>query len=555
MKKKFTLILLTSLGNMFAQVSSQAFTVSGNFVVPPGVTTVTVDVIGAGGNGASNGGGGGGGGGAARGVYAVTPGASIPVMVGTAGGGSVTSISSFSNIIFATGGMNGSTVANPSIGGGGMGGFGYGGSSNWTGGNGGGGYYTYFGGGGGGAAGPSANGGAGGNTITWTGVCLTPGGTGGVSGGGLAGAGGKGAGFTDPNCNVTDPSANGANYGAGGGGGNGNGGAPGVGANGYCEVFYNACAVPPAPVNITPPANQLICQGNTTTLSATSTGTVNWYSGPNAPTPIGTGANFTVAPNVTTTYYAETNTCNTSTRVAVTVAVNPSPTVTVLSNKPATCPMWTATLTASGASSYTWNTSANTSTLLIFPAATTNYTVTGSGSNNCTGTATISQLVFPSPSLTITSSSGTICIGQSASLTVSGAVTYSWNTGATGSVLAVSPTINTLYWVTGTSGDDCEDTITIRQYVKTCATGFASNELNKTDFDVYPNPGRGAITISASQNLNLSVLDQLGRTVEIVTLNEHNGHRVTLTNLLPGVYLVVGVTPDITIHRKIIISD
>ena len=555
MRKKLTFILLTSLGNMFAQVSSQAFTVSGNFVVPPGVTTVTVDVIGAGGNGAQNGGGGGGGGGAARGVYAVTPGATIPVIVGTAGGGSVTSISSFSNIIFATGGINGSTVANPSIGGGGLGGSGYGGSSNWTGGNGGGGYYTYFGGGGGGAAGPAANGGAGGNTITWTGVCLTPGGSGGASGGGFAGAGGKGAGFTDPNCNVTDPSANGTNYGAGGGGGNGNGGAPGVGANGYCEVFYNACAVPPAPVNTTPPGNQVICQANTTTLSASSTGTVNWYSSANAPTPIGTGPNFTVAPGVTTTYYAETSTCNTSTRVAITVTVNPSPTVTVVSNKPSLCPTWTATLTASGASSYTWNTSANTSTLLIFPNTTTGYTVTGSGNNSCLGTATISQLVYPAPSLTITSSSGTICAGQSASLTVSGAVTYSWNTSATGSVIVVSPTINTLYWVSGTSANDCEDTIAIRQYVKACATGVADNELNKSGVDIYPNPSRGTFTIKASQNLKLFLLDQLGRTIEIITLSETNERQVTLKNLTPGVYFLLGEAPDLSVRRRVVISD
>ena len=60
MKKTFTLFLFAIAGAGFSQVTSQAFTVSGNFVVPPGVTTVTVNVIGAGGNGASNGGGGGG---------------------------------------------------------------------------------------------------------------------------------------------------------------------------------------------------------------------------------------------------------------------------------------------------------------------------------------------------------------------------------------------------------------------------------------------------------------------------------------------------------------
>ena len=108
-----------------------------------------------------------------------------------------------------------------------------------TGGAGGGGYYTYFGGGGGGAAGPNSNGGAGGNTITWTGICLTPGGAAGTSGGAPGGAGGKGAGFVDVSCSAADPAANGANYGGGGGGGNGNSSGPGTGGGGYCSITWD----------------------------------------------------------------------------------------------------------------------------------------------------------------------------------------------------------------------------------------------------------------------------------------------------------------------------
>ncbi|MCX6312298.1 MAG: T9SS type A sorting domain-containing protein [Bacteroidetes bacterium] len=234
MKKVFTLLSVVLLSNsLFSQTGAQAFTASGMFTVPAGVTSITIQVVGGGGSGGGNGTGGGGGGGFSMGVYSVTPLSTFPVTIGTAGG--TTSVGA---LIQATGGGQGVSVPNPQIGGGGAGGVGSGGTVNFTGGIGGGGFYTYFGGGGGGAAGSTGNGGIGGNTIAWTGICQTPGGSAGIAGGAPGGDGGKGAGFTDVNCNITNPSAGGVNYGGGGGGGNGNGGGPGVGANGYALITW-----------------------------------------------------------------------------------------------------------------------------------------------------------------------------------------------------------------------------------------------------------------------------------------------------------------------------
>jgi hypothetical protein len=51
----------------------------------------------------------------------------------------------------------------------------------------------------------------------------------------------------------------------------------------------------------------------------------------------------------------------------------------------------------------------------------------------------------------VTVSDQTICAGQSATLTASGATTYQWSNGATGSSITVSPTTTTNYSVTGTT--------------------------------------------------------------------------------------------------------
>jgi hypothetical protein len=234
------LFLFIAFGSKtFSQTGSQTFTSSGTFTVPSGVTSITIELVSAGGSGGGNGGGGGGGGGYAKGVYTVVPLSVYTVTVGTAGGGISGGTTGVGALISATGGENGTWVPNPNLGGGGAGGVGSNGTiANRTGGIGGGGFWTYFGGGGGGAAGSVSNGFAGGNTIVWTGICQTPGGASGLDGGVPGGAGGKGAGFTDVNCNITNPAGNGLNYGGGGGGGNGNGGIPGTGIGGYVLISW-----------------------------------------------------------------------------------------------------------------------------------------------------------------------------------------------------------------------------------------------------------------------------------------------------------------------------
>ena len=414
MKKTFTALLFSVALTAFSQVSPQTYTTPGiyTFTVPASVTTISIEVVGAGGSGGGNGGGGGGGGGYAKGSYNVVPGATLAVKVGAGGSGSSAGTSSVSGLISATGGANGVSVSNPNIGGGGAAGVGSGGAINNSGGIGGGGYWTYFGGGGAGAGGPLSNGSNGGNTIAWTGVCQTPGGLGGNGGGAPGGNGGKGAGFTDSGCNVTDPAANGGNFGAGGGGGNGNGGPASNGANGFCEITWSGCSVPAAPTNTTPVTNQMICANNTTTLSAAGTATVNWYSTPTSTTSLFIGNSYTT-PTLTAgnyTYYAaSTNTCGEGPRSPITVTVNAIPSVSATSNASLICNGQSATLTASGATTYSWSTSAPTNSIIVSPTVTTSYTVTGT-INNCANTSVITQNVSACTGLALMNGTNTSAI-------------------------------------------------------------------------------------------------------------------------------------------------
>ena len=84
MKNLFTFFALILATFSFAQ-TMQTFTTSGSFIVPEGVSTITVELWGAGGGG-GNGSGrreGGGGGGYAFGEVSVTSGETINYIVGT----------------------------------------------------------------------------------------------------------------------------------------------------------------------------------------------------------------------------------------------------------------------------------------------------------------------------------------------------------------------------------------------------------------------------------------------------------------------------------------
>jgi hypothetical protein len=174
-----------------------------------------------------------------------------------------------------------------------------------------------------------------------------------------------------------------------------------------------------------------------------------------------TGTTVTVNP-LTTTIYTLTGangSCSNTNTVSVTVIT--TPTVIASVSPTVICAGSTATLTASGATTYTWNPGALSGTnVTVTPTVTTTYTVIGSN-GTCTDTKTVSLTVNPNPTVSASASSPSICAGQTATLTGNGATSYTWNPGAiTGNTVAVSPTVTTIYTVTGANGS-CTNTTTL----------------------------------------------------------------------------------------------
>jgi hypothetical protein len=114
------------------------------------------------------------------------------------------------------------------------------------------------------------------------------------------------------------------------------------------------------------------------------------------------------------------------------------------------------------------------------------------------------------------SSSNTICVGQSLNLTAAGATTYTWSTGATSQSISVSPTVSTVYTVSTTYSAGCTDSRTFNVTVNAC-TGLNEAELVINSVRIFPNPAKEQLSIMVNNNAVMgkkySITNTLGQEV------------------------------------------
>lgn len=222
---------------------------------------------------------------------------------------------------------------------------------------------------------------------------------------------------------------------------------PGTGCTGKA---VQPIAVEGDPV-LTAAPSTLICQGSSTVLFQDSpTGVWNSTGQPGL---------FIVVTQPGTYYVSKTNGCGVPvTSNTLQVVSKPSPTISVSGNN-AICTGQSVTLSANGGTSYTWTPGGISNLLTVSPTANTSYTLTGAGSNGCFGYTIETVTVYALPSIVTTNTS--VCLGSQAVLSAGGAATYTWSTSQTGSSIAVTPTLNTVYQVTGADSHSCVSTSTV----------------------------------------------------------------------------------------------
>ncbi len=280
-----------------------------------------------------------------------------------------------------------------------------------------------------------------------------------------------------------------------------------------------------------------ICTAQNATLTATGgASSYTWNPGNIV------GSSAVVSPASTTIYTlsGSSGTCINTFTTSVTVTAS----LTINVNTPTICAGGSTTLTASGATTYTWNTGPQTSTLSVNPVGTTVYTVNGT-MGTCNGSKTTTVTVNPNPTVTV--NSATICSGNNATLTASGATTYSWNTSATTTNIVVSPTATIIYSVTGTTGN-CVNTKTAQVTVNTTPTVTVNSPSICTGNSVAL-VATGATSYSWSSGpitASIAVTPPVGTTVYTVTGTSNGCPNVKTSTV------TVNSNPTVTVNSSTI---
>ncbi len=304
-------------------------------------------------------------------------------------------------------------------------------------------------------------------------------------------------------------------------------------------------------------ANQSVCFGNSVTFNATGASSYNWSNSG------GTANAATYFPSNTTVYtlIGTTSGCSATTTAMATVFA--LPTINITPNNNSICVGQVVTLNASGANTYVWQPgNLNGNLINDTPSTTTTYSIVGTDVNGCVGSNNVVITVNPLPTLVATSSSTDICQGQSVTLSASGAITYTWQPGTLiGNSVVDSPNALTVYTVTGTDANGCENSSTINVDVLLCTgNSLATNQLSA--FKLFPNPTNGALTLefktTQTFGVFVEVYDFIGKKIMSQNFNysdKTSSHQLNLEKFANGFYFIKLKSADNSIKTIKVIKE
>ena len=275
------------------------------------------------------------------------------------------------------------------------------------------------------------------------------------------------------------------------------------------------------PVSIALSGSNTICAGSSSTLTASGSGSYLWSTGETTASIVVSSAN---AYSVTATAF-----CG-STLASEVISILAPPVVSIAASGSTTiCPGSSVTLSASGASSYSWSSGSVTASEVASASAA--YTVTGT--NTCgSDVATMNVTVISETPVSISpGGTATVCAGSDLTLTASGSGSYLWSTGEVTTSIVVN-SANT-YSVVATA---------------TCGTTNASTTVNLVPVIPVTISTGGSTTFCQGATLTLTAsggspyLWSTGATDSIITVNSS------------GTYTVIGnsMCSSDTAHENVI---
>jgi len=353
-------------------------------------------------------------------------------------------------------------------------------------------------------------------------------------------------------------------------------GVQGTDANGCLSLSapVRVTVIPTTTLNVTAP-NYTICQGSSVNLTAHGSANYTWTPDPSLSAT--TGSVVTATPSVTSVYtVVATSTLGCNSVGTITINVTPAPSLTLTALANPICTGMNTTLTASGATTYTWvsgpglgiNSTNNHSVTITTPNLTGSVTYTVNGTvGTCKGSAVLTVTVNPPPDIIISvssvgsncsSTSTVICVGDPVIMGASSstAISYTWDPGvSTDNPITVTPTGigNNIYTVTASDGL-CTSTATTNVVVTNCTATLTrlpnAGTFTSGNFYVPSSFTCGNLSLTGC---NVSVAP--GATITVpnnVTLTINNTHINAVSNSMwQGIVVLPGATINVSNNAMI----
>ncbi len=146
--------------------------------------------------------------------------------------------------------------------------------------------------------------------------------------------------------------------------------------------------------------------------------------------------------------------------------------------------------------------------------------------------------------LVLSASSTTFCTGQTATLSASGANTYSWSTGSTSSTIVVTPTVNTTYTLSGFYPNGCKNVALLTQSMS--CVGISELNMGQPSLVIHPNPCHSNLNIqidnTAKQN-SIVLTDAIGKIV-LEKRIKNGDNTMDVSGIAKGLYYCILYTEN-----------
>ncbi len=117
----------------------------------------------------------------------------------------------------------------------------------------------------------------------------------------------------------------------------------------------------------------------------------------------------------------------------------------------------------------------------------------------------------------------------------------------------VSPTVTTIYTVTGSNFSGCSNSAVITQSVNNCTSLASLAHLKNPTLLVYPNPSSDRVIISSDREVKLILVNALGMTLKTLELDVSNNFSQEINSLNSGIYFLI--SNENYLKHKIVFSE